>query len=204
MHAASGGGFFDVERPEPPEPDELPTPPWMQPPRDELPGRVVLDEVLFRSERVVLVLREIRRFGNGLDLRLGWSARRAGMPRREWDESMQSAMGWQTPPGDESAFRVGLRLPDGAPLLPLHLLGNPWGEPESVAPPTLMANHGGSSGGADWYDGRQTAWLWWPTRPEGDDLELVVEWRGLEIPELSHRIPADVLAAAPAPRPLWD
>lgn len=204
MHAASGGGgFFDVERPEPPEPEVPPTPPWIQPPRDELPGRVVLDEVLFRSERAVLVLREIRRFGNGLDARLSWFARSAGMSRREWDETMQSVMGWHGPSDDERAFRIGLRLPTGEALLPLHVVGRAWEDPESVRPPTLMSNHGGSSGGPDWYEGKHTAWLWWPERPDGD-LELVVECRGLEIPELSHRIPADVLAAAPAPRPLWD
>ncbi|HEX6956038.1 MAG TPA: hypothetical protein VF156_14290 [Agromyces sp.] len=142
MHAASdGGGFFDVDRPEPPEPEVPPTPSWIQPPRDELPGRVVLDEVLFRSERAVLVLREVRRFRNGLELRLTWFARSAGMSRREWDESMQLVMGWHGAPDDERAFRIGLRLPDGGALLPLHLVHTAWDDPESVRPPTLMANH---------------------------------------------------------------
>jgi hypothetical protein len=203
MRAASGGGFFDVERPEPPpEPEVPPTPPWLQPPRDELPGRVLLDEVLFRNEGVVLVLREIRRYGSGLDLRLAWFARSAGVPRREWDEAMQSVMGWHGASDDERSLRIGLRLPGGAALLPLHLVGLAWDDPETVRPPSLMANHGGSSGGPDWYDGKHTAWLWWPDRPEGD-LELVVECRGLAIPELSHCIPAEVIAAAPAPRALW-
>lgn len=203
MHAASGGGFFDVERPEPPpEPEVPPMPPWIQSPRDELPGRVVLDEVLFRDERAVLVLRELRRFSIGVEIRLGWMARSAGMPPHEWEALMQSVMGWHGPPDDERTLRVGVRLPGGEPLLPLQLI-TAWHDPPAVEPPTLTANHGGSGGGPDSYEGRHTAWLWWPERPEGD-LELVVECRGLDIPEIWHRIPASVLATAPEPCPLWE
>lgn len=202
MQAASdGGGFFDVDRPEPPEPEVPPTPPWIQPPRDELPGRAVLDEVLFRSERAVLVLREIRRFTIGVEVRLAWFARSAGMSTRDWDELMQSVLGWHGPTEGERTLRVGMRLPDGTPLLPLHLVTAAH-DPGAVAPPSLMSGHGGSGGGPEGYEGKYTAWLWWPERPDGD-LELVVECRGLEIPELSHRIPADVLAAVPVPRALW-
>jgi hypothetical protein len=203
MHAASGGGFFDVDPPEPPPESELPpAPPWIQPPRDELPGRVVLDEVLFRDDRAVLLLRELRRFSSGVEFRLGWTARSAGMPHGEWNRHIQEVMGWHGFEDGDRALRIGLALPDGGRLLPLHLM-RAWDDPEATESPTLVVNQGGSGGGPDHYDGGHSAWLWWPERPDGD-LELVFECRGLGIPQGSHRIPADVLAAAPAPRPLWD
>ncbi|MGR0218954.1 hypothetical protein [Agromyces sp. ZXT2-6] len=203
MHAASGGGFFDVDPPEPPpEPEVPPVPPWIQPPRDEVPGRVLLDEVLFRSDRVVLLLRELRRFSTGVEIRLGWIARSAGMPHREWDQLMQEVMGWHGYQDGDRALRAGLVLPDGRPLRPLHLT-RAWDAGEATEPPTLVVNQGGSGGGPDHYDGRHSAWLWWPELPDGD-LELVYECRGFGIPQGTRRIPASVLAAAPAPRPLWD
>lgn len=203
MHAASGGGFFDVDPPEPPpEPEFPPQPKWSQPPRSELPGRVVLDEVLFRDAATVVLLREVRAYGTGLVIALHWRHRRTSESGSEWDRWVMDGMRHHPGGLDEQAFRIGARLADGTRVLPFAHM-HAWNSPDEIAPPTLLPLGGGGGGGPDETEQDVDAWLW-TGAPVSGDLDVVVEWREVGVPETAHRVPADVLAAAPAPRPLWD
>lgn len=196
MHAT--GGFFDGGAT--PEPEEFPQPlpsPWLTPPADELPGRVLLDRILFRTDALVLVLRELRRHSTGIVLDLSWSSRRSGQTPREFQQQHNRLMMWD----EDTYLRAGVVLPDGSSVLPIHLTG--LRDPHDVQPPTVFLQRGGSGGGADRYDGESAIWLWWPDAQPGD-LELVIDWPELGVPELHVQIPAADREAASAPRPLWD
>ncbi|HEY1105594.1 MAG TPA: hypothetical protein VGE78_05540, partial [Agromyces sp.] len=141
MH--SEGGFFD-RVPHPPEPEAPPPmPPWWQPPSGELPGRTVLDEILHRDRRLVVVLRELRRFSNGYEVRLGWTMRRDELDRREWDDLLMGRV--HRPPGaDPGGFRLGLLLDDGTAVFPIGFTS--LADEAVPPPPTLCPNHTGGSG----------------------------------------------------------
>lgn len=197
MH--SDGGFFD-RLPVPPEPAAPPPmPPWWQPPPGELPGRLVLDEVLHHDGRLVIVLRELRRFSNGLEVRFGWMMRRRELSRVEWDDLLMRRV--HEPPGlGSGGFRVGMLLGDGTAVFPLGFTSiDPTSDP---APPTLTANHTGGGGDEHEYRGGYTGWIW---APDGlpSEPQLVVEWRDFEVPELRRALGAELLDALPAVRRLW-
>lgn len=203
MHAASDG-FFEappdasdvVDRPEVPK-----TPPWMQPPRDILPGRLVLDEVIHRDEPTVVIVREARRYPNGLDVRIGWVRRRRDENERDWDTVIHQRLAFPGEPQRED-LHVGFRLADGTKVLPLDLR-RAWVPGSEHSAPTLMVRHGGSGGGMDWYEGRLNAWLWMDGFPS-DDLETVFEWRAAGMPETTLRLFAATFASIPPSRPMWE
>lgn len=204
MHAASGGGFFDVERPEPPpEPEFPPQPAWLQPPDDELPGRVILDEMMYRDDATVVLLREVRSYRAGLGIAVRWMHRRRNESAQDWERFVMEAHRWF--PGrfpEPDGLHVGVRTGDGAKLLPID---HQWvqGPASELRPPTLQVLGGGGGGGVDRYDHSLNLWLW-NGAPVREPVEVVTSWPALGVPETGYAIGADVLAAAPAPRPLWD
>lgn len=205
MHVASAG-FFDVG---PDDPDsersvEVPhTPPWLQPPQNVLPGRLVFDEILHRDDATVLLLREVRVYPEGLEFRIRWVRRRLGETEREWNRWIHDRH--MMPPGGDvepDDLHVGVRLPDGTRVLPLGMR-RAWQPDAQIVPPTLSVLGGGGGGGPDQYDGTVNAWLWLGA-PATGDLEVVLQWRAVGIEERSVRIPLAGLEAAPPARPLWD
>ena len=199
MHTI-GGGFFDVDLPEEqPEQEIPPQPRWISPPADELPGRVLLDEVVARTDATVVVLSELRRYGSGISIRLEWSRRRCGETVKDWNAAMMNRHAGG--PGDAGALRVGAVLPDGTRLLPLSWQTMTRQDP--VAPPTLFAQDGGGGGGVDRYEGSVSAWVWWP-EPDDGELIVMLEWRDASISETRITIPAETRAHAAAPRALWE
>ncbi|UOQ90864.1 hypothetical protein MUN74_08180 [Agromyces endophyticus] len=206
MH--SEGGFFD-RVPHPPEPEAPPPmPPWWQPPSGELPGRTVLDEILHRDRRLVVVLRELRRFSNGYEVRLGWMLRRDGLDRREWDDLLRRRM-HEPPTSGSGGVQLGLLLADGAAVYPigfdavaLDAAAASSSDPYSPKPPTLCANHSGGGGDEREYRGGFTGWIW---APDGlaAPTTLVLEWSDLGVPELRFELDAAHLNALPEPRAVW-
>ncbi|MUN05738.1 hypothetical protein [Agromyces luteolus] len=202
MHAASGG-FFDVERPEPgPEPEVPPMPPWLQPPQDELPGRVVLDELLHHDDATVLLLGEVAAYSSGLRLTVRCVHRRTDESPREWERRMMERHAWF--PGrfpEPDGMHVGVRLADGTRLLPIDHQRVAHVD-RDLTPPTLQVLGGGGGGGHDWYDWNIELWLW--TGEVGRaGFEVVFSWPEFGILELGHVVDAEVLDVVPPPRQLW-
>lgn len=197
MH--SEGGFFE-RLPAPPEPAaQPPMPPWWQPPPGELPGRLVLDEVLHHDRRLVVVLSELRRFSNGLEVRFDWVMRRGELSRLEWEGLLMRRV--HEPPGyADGALRIGMLLGDGTAVFPLGFTrGDPTTDP---APPTLTANHTGGGGDEHEYRGGYACWVWAPDGPPVS-AQLVLEWRDLAMPESRWLLDASLLESIPPARPLW-
>lgn len=196
MH--SHGGFFDVDPIDDPRPEPYRRPAWIGPPEDELPGRVLLDDVVASTEGTVVILSELSRYESGISIRLSWMRRRRGESVKDWNFAMMARHGGG--PDEPGSLRIGIVLPDGTRLLPIgwHRLS----APDDVKPPTLFTQDGGGGGGEDRYDGSITAWTWWPDATTGD-LVLVLEWPDTGIPETHVTIPAETRALAAKPRSLW-
>ena len=204
MHVASAG-FFDVG------PDDSdseravevpPTPPWLQPPQDVIPGRVLLDELVHRDDATAVLLREVRVYPDGVELRIRWVRRRRGESEREWHRWIQERH--MVPPSDDvepDDLHVGVRLADGTRVLPLGMR-RAWQPGSDRVPPTLTVLGGGGGGGLDQYDGAVNAWLWLGGPVEGA-LEAVLQWRAIGLDETSVLIPAELVQTAPSARPLW-
>ena len=199
MQITRGGFFDDDPADEPPEQEMPPQPRWISPPSDEIPGRVLLDEVVARTDATVAILSELRQYGSGLSIRIDWSRRRRGESVKDWNVMMMNRHVGGA--GDTGALRVGAVLPDGTRLLPMgwHAMGRQ----DPVRPPTLFAQEGGGGGGVDRYDGSISAWIWWP-EPDDGELILVLEWQDAGIPETRIGIPSEVRAQAAPSRPLWE
>ena len=204
MHVASAG-FFDVG-PDDSESErrvEVPqTPPWLQPPQDVMPGRAVLDEIVHRDDATVLLLREVRVYPEGAEFRIRWVRRRRGETEREWHRWIQERH--MVPPSDDAEpddLHVGVRLSDGARVLPIGMR-RAWQPDAERVPPTLTVLGGGGGGGLDQYDGSVNAWLWLGG-PVVGDVDVVLQWRAIGLGETSVRVPAELLHSAPSPRPLW-
>jgi hypothetical protein len=204
MHAASGGFFDAISDPSDSdgEPEVHQAPPWMQPPQDLFPGRLILDEVMHRNESTLVLVREVRGYPNGLDVRLHWVRRRRDETEREWNAWIHQRLGFSGEPERED-LRVGFRLSDGTPVLPLDLR-RAWRTGAEHSPPTLVVGRGGGGGGLDRYEGRLNAWLWTgEVELDERDLELVVEWLDVGMAETTVRLPAAMLGSIPPSRPMW-
>lgn len=203
MHAASDG-FFEtapdlanaVDESKAPQ-----TPAWMQPPQDILPGRFVLDEVVYRDEVMVVIVREARRYPDGLDVRIQWAQRRGDESEREWSARIHQRFAF---PGETARedLHVGFRLSNGTRVLPLDLR-RAWTPGSDQSAPTLVVRQGGGGGGTDWYEGRLNAWLWMDEFPS-DDLDVVFEWLAVGMTETTLRLPAAMLGSIPPSRPMWE
>jgi hypothetical protein len=203
MHAASDG-FFETapdtsgsfDQPERPQ-----TPVWMQPPRDILPGRLVLDEVVHRDASTVVLAREARRYPDGLDVRIQWVRRRRDESERDWNAWIHQRFAYPGEPERED-LHVGFRLADGTRVLPLDVR-RAWMPGAEHSAPTLMVGRGGGGGGTDWYEGRLNAWLWTEEFPS-DDLDVVLEWLEVGMKETTLRLPAAMIESIPPWQPMWE
>lgn len=214
MHVTSthADGFFDDEdaaAANRPAPEEFRPPAWMQAPDDELPVRLLHDEVIARTDTAVVLLREVRVFSAGFEVIVEWFLRRRGEDHWQWQQRTESAMRgpWRSGAGGsaerDTGLRFGLALPDGRKVRVADVsLVMPGGAvPE---PPTIMARHGGGNGGESAAGGSAGAWVWAP-EPSRGELTLVTEWAAAGIPITTSMLDGDAIAdAAGQVRPLWE
>jgi hypothetical protein len=174
----------------------------MEPSKDELPALVAVNAVVGGAPDVVVLLRGVDVFSDGVALRLEWAARRGDRDGDGW-QALQGAFsggrwgGPQQAPADE--LRFGVELADGQRIIADEVGGIPEREPSG---PTLRFLRSGGSGGLGHLVHHGLLWLW-SLPPEGE-LQLVTEWRALGIPQTTFGIDtAPLLAAVERVRPLW-
>lgn len=166
--------FFEPPpKPPPPEP-RYRTPPWFGPPRGTLPGTVVRDHPLARTDKVAVCVTRLAAYPTGFEFDLVTMS--AG-DQEELDPLMFH------PPhhfhgGDPGVIppemlRIGVQFADGSKAT------NTSGFHHSSERPAgpIMQAGGGGGGGGSW---RQTQWVW-PLPPPGS-LVLACEWPALDIP----------------------
>jgi hypothetical protein len=154
--------FFDVPAsPEPPPEPRYRLPPWLGPPRGELPGVVPLTLLLARTERIAVCVAGLQAYTTGflLDL-LTLTA--------EEDEELDPGL-FAHPRGRRAqALRFGVELSDGRRATNV---GPPLGGLSGRPDGPVLCPRGGGGGGGQW---RQEMWVW-PLPPPGP-LACVCEW----------------------------
>ncbi|GAA1824394.1 hypothetical protein [Agromyces salentinus] len=198
--------FFDlrpVDAPEP-EPETYVQPAWHQPPPAVLPGRVLVDGIVHRDDALLIWVREVARYEEGVSISLRWARRRRpGESMRDWNSFVHARMGWGLGGAEGDELRLGVQLPGGRKLIAGG--GGPGQEagPGEPTPPTISMYGGGGGGGLDLHEQNVEVWLWSPgALPRS--FELVIAWAALGVPESRFVVSADMLAGALHPRPFWD
>lgn len=190
-------GFF--EPPPPPEPEPQPDrrqPPWAGPPDNIVGQPVVLDPVVFRGDRVAVVVSGFVAYPTGVELMVSVRARESEEdlwpfgPESFHRRRGRSADGGGLP---DDLLRFGVLFADGATAT---TLGgpDPWRiDPDEEPTGPLLAMRSGSGGGNRW----DQEWWLWPLPPPGR-LVLVVEWPARGIPETRAELDAGALVEGAA------
>jgi len=194
--------FFSYDAPEPPpgmdEHAEWEPSPWMDAPRDELPAVLATPRILARTDRVVLSLSRVEIFAVGVRIPIDAVVRRRGESHHDWFSLLDQRHG-PHPPVD--GLRLGVELADGTRLGTEVEPHHPFREDEPAGPVLVNQGGGGGGGGSRWD---LTFKLWvWPLPPAGT-LDVVAEWRVLDVPESRVTLDATLLRdAVGAVQPLW-
>ncbi|QAY72473.1 hypothetical protein ET445_03080 [Agromyces protaetiae] len=207
-------GFFDEEDAERrrraiEEAEPYRVPQWGQAPEDEVPGRVLLDRTIARSERATLVLREIGVYSTGFEVVVDWVLRRRDESVSEWQRRAHGRAAFFG--GEEGGGpRFGIVGPGGekVPAVGFGTMRAAYGpdsDPnDAPTPPTAMPRHGGGGGSDRLYRLTGGLWVWWPEFP-GGECRLVSEWRDEEFEASAVPLDGDaIVAARAAVRPLWE
>lgn len=174
--------FFEPLPPEPPDPRPPRQPPWIAPPRNELPVGVPAELLLGRSADAAVALGGIRVFSTGFELTLSAVARGAAA-REAFSPGRRGRHG----------VRFGLRCADGTTA-----------EAERGRPPRpdearTLIGRGGGGDGSSWHAGY---WVW--PLPSPGEIELFCLWEEVGIPETRSVLDAGpILDAAARVEQLW-
>lgn len=190
---------FFPDPPPPPEPVERPTPGWLGPPDDVLPGVVPVELVLGRSPRAVVMLSGMRAFPAGLAMTLHVRTR-SGRHHDVLHEEVFDDAGdrHRDPVWRRDRLKWGFELADGRRATNL----GPWPDLSAVDQdpdhPVLM----GGGGGASDHSADRDYWLW-PLPPPGP-LVVVCEWVERGIERTVTQLDGDaIVAAAGRSAPVW-
>lgn len=162
--------FF--ERPPPREPEEeLPVPPWFEPPWGVIGGAVAESFFLARNDRVAVGITAMLAFPTGIQLTV-LSFSRDRFVRLDPDPYEWRAAATKGLP--DEMLRFGVQFPDGSKATTTG--AEPFDETEPSGP-VLQALRGGGGNG-EWS---QDYWVW-PLPPPGR-LAFVCEWpaHGIEL-----------------------
>lgn len=165
--------------------------PW-QPPRHVVGVVVPLDVTLHRDAEVAAVLTHAVAYGRGVELHVGLWRSPAAAGRASRGDS------WH--PDHLSSSRLGVRLADGTRLG--HRVGpSPEDDADRSGAGRIMLTeiHGGFGS----LSGAHGVWL--APIPDGNHLDVVVEWPAWGLPESTGRIPlAPLREAADRETVLWN
>jgi hypothetical protein len=190
-----------ARRPDGEEPERPVTPPWFQPPQDELPVLLPIGGLLARTPGTVIVVSHLEVHSTGVVIRADVMVRRLDESDRDWSWVMHGGFHRQQDEGD--GLHWGVVLADGSTTtLGSSFPGTRRWDEEPDGWTLTYAGGGGGGGGEDRYDQRHGLWLW-PLPPAGS-IEVVAEWRERGIEE--SRVTLDgaaVLDAVPRVHPLW-
>lgn len=192
----SDAPFFEP-LPEPEEPfdeeEQVVDLPWMPP--SHIAGVIApLDVDVFRSDDVAVRVTHAVCFRRGFELHVSAWVRPGNRPRQP---GVHHHWGVEEP-------RVGIRLADGTRLGHRHphapMDADPEGAEEAGQPAVSMTQtHGGTQ------SLRASSGWWLHPVPDGDSLEVVVEWGDAGVPESSARVDLGPLREAAARESLlWD
>ena len=177
-------------------------------PADEVAGVVVpVDQVVFTSPHVAVVLREIVAQPDGCVLDIQGTPRRAGLGDRDW-----SALGGARAEGPQTAddasdpsrvMRFGVGLPDGSRATTLDESYEDSAEaPETPYLARWRHQRGVVTDTTTYGASRFQLWLW-PLPPQAP-FDLAVEWPGGGVPLSFAKLDGQAIhAAAQRARTLW-
>lgn len=177
------GSFFPPPSPEPePEPPAQVSPPWLQPPADEYPARLLVREFLAQTDGTALAVSHVDVYSTGLLIKIDWELRRLDESRADWQ--LATGMGgFGLDSGDsESERRFGLAFADGSVVTTVDRRRTRVRFDEEPTGWSLMDHGGGGGGGDRRYSSSSRLWLW-PLPPAGP-IELVAEWKARGINEV--------------------
>lgn len=172
-----------------PSPDQEPTPqpvapaqpPWLNPPEDEYPVRVLVREFLAQTDGTALTVSHVDVYSTGVSIRIEWVVRRRNETVAEWQTATGAhyfAFGVED---SGSERRFGLALGDGTVVTTVDRLRGRARFDEEPAGWSLMDQGGGGTGGERQFSSSCRLWLW-PLPPPGP-IELVGEWGARGIAE---------------------
>jgi hypothetical protein len=160
--------FFDsIPEPPPPEPVRQCRPAWMR--SDAvIPGSVLAEVVLVRTEQVAVTVGSVRAYPNGFEFTLHTRLRREDETGPIVGDPLErhGRRGEQAP---EDVLRLGVMYADGRRAA---TTGGHWRPDDDDDPQRLVLHQNCGGGSARWWDGD----LWaYPLPPEGP-VTFVVSW----------------------------
>lgn len=190
--------FFD-DRPQQPSRPREPQPAqpgWFGPPSDEMPGIARVGGFVFKSQRMVLVLKLVEVHSTGCLLDLVWSVRRGSESDQEWREIVEESYNHPRSSMDaRTGLELGVALADGRKAVAAIHGPLAFEDADDVTGPVLTTlGGGGGSNNSEFAQFTGRYWLW-PLPVEGDTA-LVAKWDALGMPESLLVLSAQQLADA--------
>ena len=191
--------FFEPLPPEPaPTPRRWAAPLWDRPSEGTIPAVVAVNEVIVRTEQVVVALELVRVYTNGFTLGLVALAN----PQDDDEESWSFfGLGGRGARGDRSFPRLGIRFADGR-TAGRHSAWHPDARDDRgmpTEPIVRMVNAGGGGSGG------MRANFWAHPLPPPGPLDIVVGLPGLDDLERVVTLDADrIISASHEARVIWE
>jgi hypothetical protein len=189
--------FFDdlPQQPSSPREPQPVQPGWFGPPTDEMPGIARVGGFVFKSRRMVVVLKLAEVYSTGCLLDLVWSVRRRNESDQEWREMVEESYNHPRSSVDSrTGLELGVALADGRKAVGAIRGPAAFDDTDDVTGPVLTTlGGGGGSNNSEFAQFTGRYWLW-PLPME--DTTLVVRWQALGIPESSFGLSGEQLSEA--------
>jgi hypothetical protein len=172
--------------------EERAVPAWVSPPTEVLGAISPIEQMLFRSDTLIIALGSAVVFPEGAIFKVHMGARRVeGTDEDTWRARRELLMRGRVYPDyrpgtqqlDDEILRFGVRFPDGSKATTVdgraeH--GGDWPPPRPDGP--ILRHHGGGGSGVSGGSahGRWSMWLW--PLPPPEPFEFAVEWPAFDVP----------------------
>ncbi|MER7207827.1 hypothetical protein ABZ470_19815 [Streptosporangium sp. NPDC020072] len=191
--------------------EERDQPPWAGPPKDLLGGTVAVEQTLFQSDSITIVLASAVAFPENVKFHVRLAARRLlDEDEDSWWERrglMFEGRRNRTRPSrllEDEVLRFGVRLPDGSKATTVDGRTNSdeWPPPRPKGPVLRQGGGGGGGGGGRLATGHWNLWMW--PLPPPEPFEFVVQWPAFDVPLTFTKIDGEALTtAAERARSYW-
>lgn len=176
----------------PPRPrtSQFTPPPWVEPPRYELPAVVPIGKFIHKSPAFVMALQTVTVYSTGCIIDVNWMLRRTDQDDRKWTEISTVFHGpapqWRD--GGISAASIllfGVQFPDGTKASSSSLAMYEHRSMDQEPDGSVFEYRAKGGSGSD-YDISAKGALWlWPLPPPAGDLRLVTQWTDMGMGESS-------------------